>query len=88
MLAFYRPESFVHSLYVEDRGRGVGKALLDHVQALAPRPLSLKVQAPNIRAQAFYLREGFKVVEKGCDPPPGVAWLRMRRSPSPAPIRG
>jgi len=79
LLAFYRPDNFVHSLYVDDRGRGIGKALLDHVQATADGPLSLKVQVANVRARAFYAREGFRVVEEGRDPDPGVPWLRVMR---------
>jgi ribosomal protein S18 acetylase RimI-like enzyme len=82
--AFYRPRNFLHSLYVDDRGRGVGKALLDHVSAVAGGPLSLKVQAPNLRAQAFYTREGFVCVEQGYDPVSDVDWLRlMRRASGP-----
>jgi GNAT superfamily N-acetyltransferase len=77
--ALYRPGDFIHSLYVAERGRGVGKALLDHLQSVAKGPLSLKCQTANRRAQAFYRREGFRVVEEGADPPPGVPWLRMRR---------
>ena len=73
--SFYRPRNFLHSLYVDDRGRGVGKALLDHVAAVADGPLSLKVQAPNLRAQAFYDREGFVCVERGQDS--DVDWLRL-----------
>ena len=73
LAALYRPQSFLHSLYVDVRGRGVGKALVDHVSRAAPGPLSLKVQAPNRRAQAFYLREGFRCIEAGEDG--GVAWL-------------
>ena len=68
-----------HSLYVEARGRGVGKALLDHVSRVVDGPLSLKVQAPNGRAQAFYAREGFRCVERGQDPGSDVAWLRLVR---------
>jgi ribosomal protein S18 acetylase RimI-like enzyme len=75
--AFYPPQNFLHSLYVDDRGRGVGKALLDHVAARADGPLSLKVQAPNLRAQAFYRREGFRCTEHGRDPGSDVAWLRL-----------
>ena len=30
LAAIYRPQKFLHSLYVAERGRGVGKALLDH----------------------------------------------------------
>lgn len=75
--ALYRPQSFLHSLYVADRGRGVGKALLDHVIAAAGGRLSLKCQAANVGAQAFYIREGFRCVEAGQDG--DVAWLRFVR---------
>jgi GNAT superfamily N-acetyltransferase len=77
--ALYRPQNFLHSLYVEDRGRGIGKALLDRVSAEADGPLSLKVQAPNRRAQAFYAREGFVCIEHGRDADSDVAWLRLVR---------
>ena len=76
---FYRPQTFLHSLYVDARGRGVGKALLDHVMALAQGPVSLKVQAPNLRAQAFYAREGFVCTEEGRDPGSDISWLRLVR---------
>lgn len=79
LAAIYRPQSFLHSLYVLDRGRGVGKALLDRIAAELGGTLSLKVQAPNIRAQAFYAREGFVCVEQGHDPGADIAWLRMAR---------
>jgi len=77
LAAFYPPQNFLHSLYVAQRGRGVGKALLDHVRAMADGPVSLKVQAPNRRAQAFYAREGFTCVERGRDPGSDVSWLRL-----------
>jgi GNAT superfamily N-acetyltransferase len=77
--AFFRPQHFLHSLYVDSRDRGVGKALLDHVIAVADGPLSLKVQAPNLRAQAFYRREGFLCTEHGRDPGSDVAWMRLVR---------
>lgn len=84
LAAFYRPQNFLHSLYVDRRGEGVGKALLDHVSALADGPVSLKVQAPNRRAQRFYAREGFACVERGRDPGSDIAWLRLvREHPSP-----
>ena len=76
---FYRPQNFLHSLYVAERGRGVGKALLDHVSASASGPLSLKVQAPNLRAQAFYRREGFICTEEGRDPGSDIEWMRLVR---------
>jgi GNAT superfamily N-acetyltransferase len=75
--AFYRPDDFLHSLYVAERRRGVGKALLDHIRAVAAGPVSLKCQAVNLKAQAFYVREGFVVTEQGRDPPSGPPWVRM-----------
>jgi GNAT superfamily N-acetyltransferase len=72
--ALYRPQAFLHSLYVTERGRGVGRLLLRHVIAAAGGRLELKCQTANRRAQAFYVREGFRCVESGEDG--GVAWLR------------
>jgi ribosomal protein S18 acetylase RimI-like enzyme len=77
LAGFYRPLNFVHSLYVDARGRGIGKALLDHLCALASGPVSLKVQAANHRAQAFYAREGFVALERGRDPGSDVVWIRL-----------
>ncbi|MGA0606186.1 GNAT family N-acetyltransferase [Phenylobacterium sp. VNQ135] len=77
LAAFYRPQNFLHSLYVDDRGRGVGKVLLDHISAVADGPVSLKCQAANLKAQDFYRREGFHCTEAGADN--GVAWLRFVR---------
>ena len=79
LAAFYRPQNFLHSLYVDLRGFGVGKALLDHVDSVADGPVSLKVQEPNLKARAFYAREGFHCVEHGCDTGSDVPWLRLVR---------
>jgi ribosomal protein S18 acetylase RimI-like enzyme len=80
LAGFYRPQNFIHSLYVDARGRGVGKALLDHLLLVAePGPVSLKVQAPNLRAQAFYEREGFVCLEHGQDLGSDVAWIRYAK---------
>ena len=79
LAGFYRPQNFLHSLYVDARGRGVGKALLDHIAASADGPVSLKVQAPNRRAQAFYRREGFVCTEEGRDPGSDIDWMRLVR---------
>lgn len=78
LAAIYRPQVFLHSLYVTDRGRGVGKALLDHVLRETGGVLALKCQAANLRAQAFYEREGFACIEAGEDD--GVKWLRYARA--------
>lgn len=77
--AVYRPDNFLHSLYVSERGRGLGKAILDHVVEIATGPVSLKCQAVNLKAQAFYVREGFVITEQGRDPPSGPPWVRMVR---------
>ena len=79
LAAFFRPQNFLHSLYVDTREHGVGKALLAHVAAQADGPISLKVQAPNLRAQAFYRREGFLCTEHGRDPGSDITWLRLVR---------
>jgi GNAT superfamily N-acetyltransferase len=80
LAGFYRPQNFLHSLYVTERGRGIGKALLDHVFATAEGPISLKVQVPNARAQAFYAREGFVCTEHGRDLGSDIDWLRLVRA--------
>lgn len=77
LAGFFRPLNFLHSLYVQDRGQGIGKALLDHVCEAAAGPLSLKVQAANHRAQAFYAREGFVATERGRDPGSDILWIRL-----------
>jgi ribosomal protein S18 acetylase RimI-like enzyme len=77
LASVYAPQTFLHSLYVTERGRGIGKALLDHVIAEMGGLLQLKCQVANARAQAFYRREGFRQVEAGQDD--GVAWLRFVR---------
>lgn len=78
LAALYRPQAFLHSLYVTERGRGIGKALLDHVLSETGGGLALKCQAANLRAQGFYDREGFVCIEAGEDD--GVKWLRYVRS--------
>ena len=52
----------VRAIYLapEARGRGLGRALLDHAKGRSPR-LGLWVFQANARAIAFYLREGFRV---------------------------
>ena len=78
LLALYRPDAFIHSLFVDGRSRGVGRALLEHVEGLDPRRrLSLKVESANQRAVAFYKREGFRRVGRGVDA--YGEWLLLRR---------
>ena len=77
LAALYAPQNFLHSLYVAERGRGIGKALLDYVTTTLDGPLQLKCQTANLRAQAFYAREGFRCMEHGEDG--GIAWIRLVR---------
>ncbi len=77
--ALYEPDAFVHSLYVRTPGLGVGRALLEAMTTASDQPLSLKCSQPNVRARAFYEREGFEVIESGTDPD-GSAWWRMLRA--------
>ena len=79
---FFPTDNFLHSLYVARRGLGVGKAILDYIIGIATGPVALKCQAVNLRAQAFYVREGFVAVEQGRDPPSGPPWVRMVRTGS------
>jgi ribosomal protein S18 acetylase RimI-like enzyme len=80
LVSFYRPDSFLHSLYVDyaEHGRGVGAALLAHIEAIAEAPVSLKVQTRNLQARRFYERNGFKIVEEGQDSEQSQ-WVRMAR---------
>ena len=64
--ALYRPGSFVHYLFVDKawRSRGLGGDLLAVVGALASSPVSLKVDAENLRAREFYEREAWSPSRK------------------------
>ena len=87
--ALYRPGNFVHYLFVETgwRSQGIGGDLLAVVGSLAGGPISLKVDAANLRAREFYEREGLIAFEEGRDPD-GSRWLRMGRPDSPTGRRG
>jgi GNAT superfamily N-acetyltransferase len=80
LAGFYRPDSFLHSLYVDHdvHGQGVGSALMAHVEAVSNGPLSLKVQTRNLHARQFYERRGLRAVEEGRDSDQSE-WVRMSR---------
>ncbi|MFD0899060.1 GNAT family N-acetyltransferase [Actinomadura sediminis] len=70
----------VHSLFVDPgaNGRGIGRRLLRHVEALAAREGHDHMEtAPTITAHAFYLRLGYRDAESGPD--------HLLRKPLPAP---
>ena len=82
-LSLYREGQFVHSLYVDPdaQGLGVGSALVAHVRALVGGPLTLKLDAPNEAAIAFYEATSWKKLDgpddSGFDEA-GIRWLRYR----------
>lgn len=76
--AIYVEDRFLHHLYVEPSAhrKGIGTALLAAAHALSPPLMSLKTQASNQRARAFYAKHGYEVVENGIDG--NGAWVRLR----------
>jgi ribosomal protein S18 acetylase RimI-like enzyme len=79
LASVYRPDRFLHSLYVEHnvRGQGVGSALFDHVRQVVGGPISLKVQKLNTGAIDFYRRRGLQVVDTGDEDQRGGGWFLM-----------
>ncbi|MGR3615728.1 MAG: GNAT family N-acetyltransferase [Paracoccaceae bacterium] len=76
-LSFDPVSSKIGALFCRQTGRGVGKALLDHVRK-GRDFLWLTSDEPNDRAQSFYRREGF--VECGFiepEPPETLREVRM-----------
>lgn len=70
-LSFHPGTALIAGLYVEARNAGLGKALVDHVKD-GRDYLQLWTHAPNVRAHAFYKREGFVAsgeTRKGDDGP-------------------
>ena len=69
-LSIFRPENFVHCLYVDPdaQGLGVGKALVAHVRRVVGAPLMLKLDQPNARAIAFYEATGWRFLGLGVRP--------------------
>ena len=65
-------EDFIDHLYVHPdyQNRGIGKALLDHARQLSPDHLWLYTLQVNVKACAFYERQGFVAEKFGFSPPP------------------
>ncbi|HXC53977.1 MAG TPA: GNAT family N-acetyltransferase [Rhizomicrobium sp.] len=83
ILAVFRPENFIHCLYVDPDAQrlGVGRALVAHVRRLAGAPLTLKLDVPNRRAIRFYEATGWHRLtgldDQGVDDA-GITWARYR----------
>ncbi len=83
ILSLFRPENFVHCLYIDPdaQGLGVGKALVARVRKAVGAPLTLKLDVPNRRAVAFYEATGWERMtgldDQGVDDA-GITWARYR----------
>jgi putative acetyltransferase len=67
-------------------GTGIARELIREAKALSPGFLQLDVNADNLRAVAFYEREGFSRAGEGVNPNSGARTLTMewRQVPSAA----
>ncbi|WP_170133480.1 GNAT family N-acetyltransferase [Undibacterium pigrum] len=67
VLAVQEAGAYIHHLYVapDMQGRGLGKALLQHLQTCIPFPWRLKCVAKNHVALGFYEHLGWHQIEQG-----------------------
>ena len=70
MMSFWRPNSFIHNLFVDPRaqGRGAGSAFLEYAYEIADGPVTLKCDPSNRPAMRFYERRGMTEIERGVGP--------------------
>ncbi len=61
------------------KGAGVGRLLLNEAARISPKGIIVDVNAGNVRARAFYKREGFAKIGEGVNPRSGLKTLRLRR---------
>jgi ribosomal protein S18 acetylase RimI-like enzyme len=73
-----RPDAEIAGLFVDPaaQGRGIGRALLNHVRDRGA--LHLEVAAPNFTARHFYQRYGFREVSRRHDPDLDEVLLRLK----------
>ena len=62
---------------VQQKGKGVARALLDSVKRRAPEGVRLTVNKANARAIRFYLREGFEFAGEAVNPNSGLPIWKM-----------
>ncbi|HUO89379.1 MAG TPA: GNAT family N-acetyltransferase [Rhizomicrobium sp.] len=83
ILSLFRPENFVHCLYVDPDAQrlGIGRALVAHVRRAVGAPLTLKLDVPNRNAIRFYEATGWERMtgldDQGVDAS-GITWARYR----------
>jgi GNAT superfamily N-acetyltransferase len=84
MMSFWRPDNFIHNLFVDTgaQGRGVGTALLRFAFDIANGPVSLKCDAFNTAALGFYARRGMIEVQRGVRPESGPYVLFLQPRPA------
>ncbi len=70
MMSFWRPDNFIHNLFVDTgaQGRGVGGALLAFAYRVADGPVTLKCDSLNQGAVRFYQRRGMIEVDRSVGP--------------------
>jgi len=66
-VSVWKPESFIHHLYVRRsaRRRGVGERLLNSLNGRIPKPWRVKCVRANEEAFRFYLKRGWTEVSSG-----------------------
>lgn len=67
MMSFWRPDNFIHNLFVDPgaQGRGAGTALLEFAYGLADGPVTLKCDPLNQASLRFYQRRGMTEAGRG-----------------------
>ncbi len=75
-MSFNPEKDHLVALYTDQPGRGVGKALMDHLKS-GRSYLQLWTHEPNTAAHRFYEREGFVQVERNPMGDDGLPEIRM-----------
>lgn len=64
-------------------GKGVAEALLTEARRLSPERIELDVNQDNLRAVAFYMRSGFRVIGEGVNARSGLTTLKLEWTARP-----
>ena len=82
-VSVWAADAFVHHLYVDlaRHRRGVGAALLECAASRHPGALRLKCVERNDVAREFYLKRGWRAIDRGCSE--DGDYLLMERAPGP-----